>query len=190
MKKVYLIHGWDGNPNNNWFPDTTKTLQDSGFLVNSVILPTPENPDPITWPQAMVEQIENPDEETYFVGHSIGCITILRYLQGLAINSKLGGIVLVAPYLDLTHLQTQEEKVLWNKWKNLPLNLETIKNKVNQVVCIFSDNDEDVDLEPNMTIFKEKLNAQIIIEHNKGHFSDHDGVVDLPSVVEAILSFK
>lgn len=189
MKKVYLVHGWAGNPNNNWFPNTISSLISDGFDAKALILPDPENPNPITWPKALEEQIQNPDNETYLVGHSIGCQTILRYLEQLSSDIKLGGIVLVAPFFDLNHLETEEEKALWQKWKDLPLDLEKIKNHVSKIVCIFSDNDQDVDSESSAKLFKELLDAKIILEHNKGHFADHDGIKELPSVVEAILSF-
>ena len=36
-------------------------------------------------------------------------------------------------------------------------------------------------------IFKNKLGAKIIIEHNQGHFSGSDGITELPSALGSIL---
>jgi len=56
-------------------------------------------------------------------------------------------------------------------------------------VAIFSDNDPFV-LPENQKSWKEKVGAEIIVEHNKGHFTESDGVVSLPSALEAVLGMK
>lgn len=53
-------------------------------------------------------------------------------------------------------------------------------------VCVFSDNDLYIPFQ-DAEIFKEKLAAKIIIEHNKKHFSGRDGINELPSVLNAVL---
>ncbi|KKQ37224.1 MAG: hypothetical protein US53_C0024G0012, partial [Candidatus Woesebacteria bacterium GW2011_GWA1_37_7] len=42
------------------------------------------------WVPFLQENMSNPDEETHFVGHSIGCQTILRYLETLSEKTKVG----------------------------------------------------------------------------------------------------
>jgi predicted alpha/beta hydrolase family esterase len=51
-----------------------------------------------------------------------------------------------------------------------------------KITCIFSDNDPDVPLS-DAELFKEKLGAEIIVEHEKGHFDDDAGVKELESVL-------
>lgn len=41
----------------------------------------------------------HPDENTYFIGHSIGCQSIDRYLEILPSETKIGGVVYVAGWL-------------------------------------------------------------------------------------------
>ena len=63
-----------------------------------------------------------------------------------------------------------------------PVNFEKVKSHLLKIVAIFSDNDPWVPLE-NQDDFKNKLGSDIIIEHNRGHFSGSDGVKELPVVL-------
>ena len=42
-------------------------------------------------------------------------------------------------------------------------------------------------LDDNAKIFREKLNAKIIIEENKGHFTEGDGVKEFPELLREII---
>ncbi|MBI5076995.1 hypothetical protein HZB94_01255 [Candidatus Falkowbacteria bacterium] len=54
-------------------------------------------------------------------------------------------------------------------------------------VAIFSDNDPYVPID-NQDDFRDKLGSEIVIEHNRGHFSGPtDNVIELPVVLETIL---
>ena len=44
MKKVFIIHGWDGYPEENWFPWLKKELEDKGFEVFVLQMPDADNP--------------------------------------------------------------------------------------------------------------------------------------------------
>ena len=57
-------------------------------------------------------------------------------------------------------------------------------------ITILSDNDEDVDLDISKEKFKKYLDSKIIVEHNKGHFTEGDGVTELPSAFESILEMS
>jgi len=103
--------------------------------------------------------VGRPDKDSYFVGHSIGCQTIMRYLE--TIDSTVGGIVLVAGFFTLKGLETDEEKEIARPWLEKPVNFGKIKKAAKKFVAIFSDNDKWVPLENERT-FKEKLGAKTI----------------------------
>lgn len=54
------------------------------------------------------------------------------------------------------------------------------------MVAIFSDNDVFVELDQK-EFFEEKLGAETILEHDKGHFGPADDISELPSALESIL---
>lgn len=123
------------------------------------------------------------DENTYFVGHSIGCQTIIRFLEQASENytGKIGGVVFVAPFLthienlvDENNEQQRNNRELMiqidNEWAQTPVDFVKVKSIINKNTAIFSDNDMHVSLE-NKKIFEEKLNSKTVVLHSRGHFS-------------------
>ena len=189
MKRVFVVHGWDGNPEEDWYPWLKKELEGRGFEVFVPAMPNPAKPKMETWIPFLSRLVGPPDTSTFFVGHSIGCQTIIRYLETLPEGVKIGGAVFVAGWYNLRNLETEEEKRIAGPWVNTPRDDEKIRKIVNKAVAIFSDNDPFV-LPENQKSWKEKVGAEIIVEHNKGHFTESDGVVSLPSALEAVLGMK
>ncbi|MDO8523005.1 MAG: alpha/beta hydrolase [bacterium] len=183
QKRVFIIHGWGGSPQNNWFPWLKNELEKKGFLVIVPSMPHPENPTIEGWVGHLSTVVGEPDENTYFIGHSIGCQTILRYVEQL--QKPIGGVVCVAGFFRLLHLETKEEKEIAKPWLEVPMNYEKIKLNANKIIAIFSDDDQDVDL-GDKELFEKRLDAKTIVEHKKGHFSDDAGVKELPSVLNAL----
>lgn len=147
-------------------------------------MPHPESPTIGDWVSHLSNEVGIPDKNTYFVGHSIGCQTILRYIE--RVKKTVGGIVLVAPWFTLPHLRTDEEKKIAHPWLETPMDYKNIKRRANKIIAIFSDDDPDVDL-GDKELFENRLSAKTVIEHNKGHFSDDAGIKKLPSALEAAL---
>ena len=189
MKKVILVHRWEGNPNNCWFPWLKKELEKMKFKVTALKMPNPEEPKIKEWVEFMQKNIKNVDQETYFVGHSIGCQTIMRYLETLDGKTKIGGLIFVAGFFNLPNLETEEEREIAKSWLETKINTDKIKLMTNHIVAIFSDNDPFVPLE-DTKLFKKRLNAEIIIKKNKGHFSDDAGIIKLPVVIEQIKKWQ
>lgn len=186
-RRVFIIHGWDGYPEEEWFPWLKRELESRGFEVQVPAMPETAAPKIEVWVPHLAKLVGEPDEQTYFIGHSIGCQTILRYLENLSVGKKIGGVVLVAGWFVLSDLETEEEKVIGKPWIETPIDFTKIKSASDNFVLILSADDPVVPYEENKKLFEEKLNASIIVEHNKGHFSESDGVTELPSALEAIL---
>ncbi len=187
VKRVFIVHGWDGSPEEGWFPWLKSELEKKGFVVSVPAMPDTSHPRIEKWVSFLEKSVGKPDKDTYFVGHSIGCQTILRYLE--KINAKVGGIVLVAGWLNLKELETEAEKEIARPWLETPLDLRKIKAVINNIVAIFSDDDPWVPL-GDAEIFREKLGAKVIMEKQKGHFGGNDNIKELPSALNALLSIS
>ncbi len=186
MKKVFIIHGWDGYPDEGWFPWLKSELEKRGFEVFLPVMPNSSEPKINEWVLYLKKLVGMPNEEIFFVGHSIGCQTIMRYLETLPKNAKVGGVVFVAGWITLKGLKTKEEREIAKPWLEKPINYTKVKEGSKSFIAIMSDNDPFVPLSDSRT-FKEKLNAEIIIEKNKGHFSGSDNVNELPIVLNSFL---
>src|SRR3989344_2112268 len=113
-KRVFIIHGWGGSPQEGWFPWLKKELKKKKFSAYVPAMPNSDNPKIRRWVGFLARLVKKADKDTYFVGHSIGCQTILRYLQ--ATNQKVGGVVCVAGWFTLKNLETKEEKRVAKSW--------------------------------------------------------------------------
>ncbi len=187
MKKVIIVHGWDGYPEEGWFPWLKKELEARGFAVTVPQLPDAHSPSIEKWVPALADAVGVADEQTYFVGHSMGCQTVVRYLESLPEGTKVGGAVFVAGFFKrLTLEEDPEVQAIDRHWLGAPIDLRKVKSHILKSVAIFSDNDPYVPLD-NQDDFREKLGSEIIIEHNKGHFSGpSDKIFKLPIVLEKI----
>lgn len=190
-KRVIIVHGWDGYPEEGWFPWLKNELESQGFDVIVPQLPKAEEPRINNWVPALKNAVEKPDENTYFVGHSMGCQAIARYLEFLPAGLEIGGAVFVAGFFKrLTNLEDEEVvHSVADEWLETPLNLEKVKSHLKKSVAIFSDDDPYVSLD-NQEEFRNILGSRIITEHNKGHFSGTTGTRELPVALEAILEIS
>ncbi|MBI4096539.1 MAG: serine hydrolase family protein [Candidatus Levybacteria bacterium] len=191
-KRIFIVHGWGGNPRENWFPWLRKELEAKGFEVFVPQLPDPENPRIYNWVPKLAEAVgTNQDEQTYFVGHSMGCQTIARYLENLPENIQVGGAVFVAGFFKrLTGLEDEPGVPETDKhWLGTPLDLAKVKSHLLKSVAIFSDNDPYVPLD-NQGDFRDKLGSKIIIEHQMGHFNESAGIIQLPIALKSVLEIS
>ena len=154
-------------------------------MVSVPAMPDTEAPEINSWVSHLQKLVGEPDENTYFVGHSIGCQTIMRYLEGLR-SKKVGGAVFVAGWFYLENLE-EEEKSIANPWLETPIDFEKVKSATNNFKVILSDNDPYGAVDKNKKLFEENLGAKVIVEHNKGHFGGGDGIMELPSALNALM---
>lgn len=117
-KRVFIIHGWGGYPDEGSFPWLKKELEARGFLVQNPAMPDPLEPKLGVWVLYLAQLIGEPDENTILFGHSIGTQTILRYLAELPGGKRVGGAVLLAPWVHLTDAayETPEDREIAKPW--------------------------------------------------------------------------
>src|ERR1019366_9948230 len=117
MKRLFIVHGWgDGHrePITIWLENTAKELD---FETTFLSMPNPAVPTIDAWTKHLEDNVYYVDQETFFVGHSLGCQAILRYLE-MNKGSQVGGVLLVAPAFIVSDLETQEEEDIFRPWKD------------------------------------------------------------------------
>lgn len=191
QKRAFIVHGWDGTPEEGWFPWLKSELEKHNFEVIAPQMPEASAPRIYNWVPKLSEVVGTADEQTYFIGHSMGCQTIVRYLETLPEPVQVGGAVFVAGFLSrLTNLEDEEEvRDIAKHWLESPLDLAKAKSHLPKSIAIFSDNDPFVPLD-NQDRFQSELESKIIIEHKKKHFSGSTGMKELPSALEAVLELS
>ena len=185
MKRAVIVHCWGGGPDYAWYPWVAKELEAKGLTVSVPEMPDTEEPQLTKWLATLKEVIGEPDEDLVLIGHSLGCVTIMRYLESLKKDQKVGKVILVAAFTDQIGF-----KELENFFKK-PLNFEKIKaGSVEGFVVIQSDNDPFIS-EQYGNRLEDELGADLLIkegaEHMSGPLLEPDSITELPDVVSEVL---
>jgi uncharacterized protein len=183
MKNVYIIHGYGASPVHHWFPWLKKELEKENVKVVILDLPTPSSPNSIEWSNALEEQMKLIDENSYFIAHSLGCITLLKFLESLPNTTKIGGYILVSGFNEslpiLKELDTfLKPDIEYVKLKNISSNRVVISAKDDSIVSF--------NLSNNLS---NSLDARFLCQEKGGHFLESDGFKEFPLVLEEFNNF-
>ena len=187
MKKFYLIHGFESLPNRGFMP----WLMHNIFIkmkasAVSLEMPNPENPIASEWVEKIKNEVGEPSLEKYLVGHSLGVPAILRYLETIPEDKKIGGVFLVAGFID--KLEQSEKESSIRKIDNFleePFNFEHIKKVCDRFFMIHGDNDTTVPISMAQKL-GEKLEIEPLVVKGAGHFQSSK-IFELPELLELIL---
>lgn len=187
MKRVFIVHRWAGGPADDWRPWLKSELEKDGYQVFVPEMPDTEAPVIEKWVNHLAQVVGVADSETFFVGHSIGCQTILRYLE--TVDTPVGGAVFVAGWFRLENLEDEETKAIALPWMETPIDAEKIKQVLSKSTLIISDNDPYGAFEENIQKFKE-LNTQIVVLPGAGHLTSHDGFLEAPIIRDQFFALE
>jgi uncharacterized protein len=182
MKRAVIVHCWGGEPDYAWYPWVAKHLEADGFMVDVPAMPDPEEPQLSRWLSHLKKVIGRPDEDLVLIGHSLGCATILRYLESLPKNTKVGKVILVAAFTD--QIGHREFDSFFEK----SFDFEKIRSKSIEGFFVFQSNDDPYVTEQYGIRLEEELGAELFIKNAAGHMSgpldEKDSCKELPEVVE------
>ncbi len=156
-----------------------------GITVITPDMPNTNVPTIETWVPFLSNLVKDPYKDFYFVGHSIGCLTILQYLSALPEWKVVGGVVFVAGWTTLTN-QNDKEKEIAKPWIETQIDWVNVASHSKAFVAIYSDDDPYVPVS-NAQFFQEKLGAKLVLDSRRGHFTDEDDVTQLPIVLKELL---
>ena len=160
MKNATILHGTSGTPNSYWIPWLKRELEKIDYKVWVPQLPDSDNPNlKVQLPFILENGIY--DEDTVLIGHSAGNPLILSILDH--IDVKIKGVLQVAGFSEnLT--KVDKDLILQSSY-----NWEKMKNNVENLFFINSDNDpwgcDDVQ---GRKMF-DKLGGNLLIRHGEGH---------------------
>lgn len=178
MQKVFLVHGYTASPDSHWFPWLEKQCQVFPSVeFHRLTLPDPDHPQLESWLGAIEHQIDLCDH-SILIGHSLGCISLLRFLakQDMAIK----GLLLVAGFAQsLTQFPELDPFV------KEPLPYSKLQAQIKNRVMIYSDDDPVVPSSHSEQLTKALLMESIEIP-DMGHFIERHGVTEFPMVFEVL----
>lgn len=185
IKRVFIIHGWESNPDEAWLGWLRKELERRGIETVAPQMPNTDEPKIEEWVPFLTKLVGESSEEYIFVGHSIGCQAILRYLESV-FPKKVSKVIFVAGWFNLNNLEDEESKNIARPWVETPIDFEKVKKVASDIQVFLSDNDPWVPLS-NKEIFEQKLGAKVVVMSKGGHINKDDGTLELPEVLNEII---
>jgi len=163
MKRIIIMHGWNATPHEAWFSDAADMLRKKGYQVEVPELPGGYYPDFDGWMKTIRDLA--PDENTILIGHSLGAVTIMRFLesQNIVVNKTILTAMPIEPMKFTPISPFFEDDFDWEK----------IKTKAQKIVLIYEEGDQVVPLEHG-EIAAEKLCAPLMIVTGFNHLNTLD----------------
>lgn len=186
MKTIYLVHGWDGSTTADWLGWAIKTFSDKGYKVIAPDMPDTGNPKIEVWVDYLKSIVSSLDKDTYFIGHSIGCQAIMRFLE--TVDTKIGGAIFVAGWFNLINLEGPEAEEIAKPWIETFIDTERVKENLSYSVVILGDNDLWVPYEETKKDFETRLGAEVLTLEGAGHITSDDGFGPFPKLMETFES--
>jgi predicted alpha/beta hydrolase family esterase len=177
MRHAVIVHGFKGTPDTNWKPWLKHELETKGINVDVPTMPNTNKPLLSEWMSSLASVVGMPDSETYLIGHSLGCITILQYLQTLPEGQKINAAVLVAGFGQRFDKYNGEH----DSFFETELDWQVIKNRCEKFIVIHSKDDRNVEVKQSVFL-RDNLNAELILVNNMGHFGSADNVFEIQVV--------
>ena len=182
MKKVFIIHGFEGRPNGGWRPWLMGELAKHDIYACALSLPSPESPMCAAWVAEIARHVErNAGDEIYLVGHSLGVPAILRYAMTLPASRRLAGAVLVAGPCE----PVGEPKI--EGFLNDPFDFAAVKARFGRIVVVHGDDDPVVPLAQAEKLAG-ALGAKLVVIKNGGHLNGESGWFTLPAGLDELLA--
>lgn len=169
--RVIIVHRWSGNPSDDWYPWLKGKLETLGYEVLVPAMPDTDTPIIGEWVSEIANVVGSPDGSTYFIGHSIGCQTILRYLE--TVHEPVGGALFVAGWFNLENLEGEAEEEIAKPWIETPINLEKVRVVLPKSTLLISRDDPYGALEENLREFNKLVTTASVVDH-AGHFTESE----------------
>ena len=182
MKHVVIVHGFKGTPDTNWKPWLKCELETDGFLVDVPAMPDTEHPDVSAWVDTLSRTVGDA-EGVYLIGHSLGCIAILKYLESLSDQHKVKACVFVAGFSQRFDGYEGGHDSFFAK----SLDWDKVKSHCDTFIAVHSKDDPNVGFD-QLKIFEDNLGAKTILVDGMGHFGSADGVFEVQLIKEVLVS--
>ncbi len=181
-RRVVIVHGWRGRPDKGWLKSLGTELEKRGIEVINPQLPDRYDPKPAVWVAELARLVGPLDTNTIFVGHSMGCPTILRYLSEYQVKPR-GLLTHVARRLLRRREEVQIPAAIFvagfyelatpalDNFFGPEPDFMKLKSMIKKTFCVYSDNDKIVDPARSKELASKLDSAEILLP-GRGHFGN------------------
>jgi predicted alpha/beta hydrolase family esterase len=178
-KQVYVVHGYNASPTSHWFPWMKEKLSEKGVAVDILKMPNSSEPNLDAWTRHLSRSCELNDD-SFFIAHSLGTITLLRYLEQAEGKERIGGFLLVSGFS-----KPLPELSLLDEFTRDPLDFDSIVNITSHRLVLASRDDPIVPFTYSKEL-AERIRAEFHQVEKCGHFLGIEGFTTLPIVYDLV----
>ncbi len=179
--KAFIIHGTGATSQSNWFPWLKAELEKMDITVFAPDFPLNEQQNLTNWLKVFEKYWGIIDENTLFIGHSLGPAFILNILERA--KTEVMASFLVAPFIG--NLNLPEFDKVNNTFVNKDFNWSKIVKNCRAFYVYASDNDPYVPLDKSIFIAN-KTNATLRIMKDSGHINADSGYLKFDKLLEDV----
>jgi len=182
MKNAFIFHGTGGFPEENWFPWLKTELENHDIAVTVPEFPTPKGQSFDAWLEIMKPYQNAITPDTLLIGHSLGGLFLLRYLEQL--EHPVAASIFVAASAGVKPIKFYEADAAFSD--GFAFNWGVIRRVAGNVAVFHSDDDPYVSL-GNGELIADKLDADLAVIQHAGHFNASSGYISFPQLLESVL---
>jgi len=182
MTTIFLFHGVEGHPEENWFPWLKKELQKVRHPVIVPPFPHADHPELREWLDFFEQWKPLLNTETILVGHSLGGAFALRLLEQL--KQPIRATFLVAP---VWGVMENKFDPLMTSFISAPYDWRTIRKNAGEIAIIHSDNDPYIALQKTEELAK-NLGVGVTLIKDGGHLNEAAGYTTFEELRAAIMN--
>jgi predicted alpha/beta hydrolase family esterase len=182
QSNVFIFHGTEGYPEENWFPWLKGALEAKGCKVFVPQFPSlPVVPSKVSeWQEVFKSYEQYVDENTIFIGHSLGGVFALRLLEQL--KNPVRAVFLVGTPVGVKPITNYDRD---SSFSGFDFNWSTIQSNSKYFTVYQSDDDPYVSLGNGEQLAKE-LGVELTFIPNAGHFNKKAGYISFPDLLEKV----
>lgn len=162
-KNILILHGWNASPEDHWFVVAKEKWQKKGLEVSVPNMPGNYFPKLDEW--LKIIESYKPDESWTLIGHSLGGVAILKYLENA--EKPVGKAILIATPFAAMHFGALD-----NFFEG-GFNWEQIKKNVKTIDIVNEDNDPAVPSEHGQK-YAQNLGGNLHTVSGYTHFHNID----------------
>ena len=164
-KRVLIIHGWESNSSEHWFLEEKERLEKLDYEVVVPDMPNTLHPKKEEWVQVIKDF--NPNDNSILIGHSLGGVAILRYLEET--NNKVGKCIFITT--PINKLGSGYEGI--ENFLETDFNWEKIKQSSEKTAVFNQTEDPAVPLQHGKDLAG-YINAELVVVKGNDHFDKID----------------
>jgi hypothetical protein len=183
MNNIFIFHGTEGYPEENWFPWMKKELEQKRYKVFIPQFPSPPVvPSKISeWFDVLKDYEKYINEDTILIGHSLGGIFTLRILEKL--NRKVKAACFIGTPIGVRPIKNYDRD---SSFSGFDFDWKSIKDKADNFVVFQSDDDPYVGLDNGKELAKH-LDVNLDFVPNAGHFNARAGYLKFEKLRDKVL---